>query len=109
MWAIAVYDFRLSDEQFWKLTPAQFWALSRRHDHAVRHGDLHAGIIASTVANCNRDPKRKKEPFSPRDFMPSYGDEKPEGAGGGMSPEQILEFMKAAFPKGKKGRRGARG
>src|SRR5436853_567470 len=32
--------------------------------------DLRAGIVASTLANCHRDPK--KRPFEPRDFMPDF-------------------------------------
>lgn len=104
-----MYDFRLSDEQFWNLTPAQFSALSKRLDGKTRHTDFHAGVVASTIANCHRDPKARREPFKPADFMPVYdGDETPS-RGAEMSPEQILGFMKAAFPKGKKGRKGARG
>ena len=33
-------------------------------------GDLRAGIIASTLANINRDAQKRPEPFSPIDFMP---------------------------------------
>lgn len=33
--------------------------------------DLRAGIIASTIANANRDPKKTK-PFKPGDFMPKF-------------------------------------
>jgi len=32
-------------------------------------GDLRAGIVASLIANVNRDPD-KSSPFSPADFMP---------------------------------------
>ncbi len=32
--------------------------------------DLRAGIIAALIANANRDPKKHREPFTPRDFMP---------------------------------------
>lgn len=32
--------------------------------------DWRAGMIASTVANVHRDPKKRREPFSPQDFMP---------------------------------------
>lgn len=32
--------------------------------------DLRAGIIAAVIANANRDPKKRREPFTPRDFMP---------------------------------------
>ena len=32
-------------------------------------GDLQAGVIASVIANVNRDPKKKTKPWSPVDFM----------------------------------------
>lgn len=34
--------------------------------------DLRAGIVASMIANVNRDP-RKGKPFQPSDFMPKFG------------------------------------
>lgn len=32
--------------------------------------DWRAGMIASTIAEVNRDPKKQKKPFEPDDFMP---------------------------------------
>lgn len=37
--------------------------------------DLRMGILASLIANVNRDRKKKPEPFVPADFMPGIGDE----------------------------------
>ena len=34
--------------------------------------DWRAGLIASTIANANRDPKKTRKPFAPKDFMPQY-------------------------------------
>jgi hypothetical protein len=34
--------------------------------------DYGFGIIASTIANANRDSKKKKTPFKWYDFMPQY-------------------------------------
>jgi hypothetical protein len=34
--------------------------------------DLRAGIVASVIANVNRDPKKGKA-FNPQDFMPKFG------------------------------------
>ena len=36
--------------------------------------DLRAGIVASTIANANRDPKKGK-PFKAEDFMPKFGNQ----------------------------------
>ena len=32
--------------------------------------DWRAGMIASVIANVNRDPKKQNKPFQPTDFMP---------------------------------------
>ena len=32
--------------------------------------DWRSGLIASTIANVNRDPKKQRKPFTPGDFMP---------------------------------------
>lgn len=32
-------------------------------------GDVQAGIIASTIANVNRDPKKRRKPYGVQDFM----------------------------------------
>ncbi len=39
----------------------------------AERGDLQAGIVAATVANANRDPKKQKRPFEAQDFMPKFG------------------------------------
>lgn len=31
------------------------------------------GIVASTLANVNRDPKRRPQPYQPSDFIPKFG------------------------------------
>ena len=36
-------------------------------------GDLQAGIVASVIANVNRDPKKRKKEYTPQDFMPVFG------------------------------------
>src|SRR5690606_27802860 len=34
--------------------------------------DWRAAMIAATVANGYRDPKRRRKPYEPKDFMPRY-------------------------------------
>ena len=31
-----------------------------------------AGLIASTIANANRDPKKRRKQYTPEEFMPSF-------------------------------------
>jgi len=35
--------------------------------------DWRAAMIAATVANGYRDPKRRRKPYEPKDFMPQRG------------------------------------
>lgn len=48
----------------------EFFALARIDDWTGNRGDLQAGIIASTLAEINRDPKKKSDSFKASDFMP---------------------------------------
>ncbi len=32
--------------------------------------DWRAGMVASTIANVNRDPKKRRKPYEPKDFIP---------------------------------------
>ena len=58
--------------------------------------DLNAGIIASTIANVNRNPK-KSAPLTAAQFMPKYGAPEPEpedeDEDAGMAPEHVLSVM----------------
>jgi hypothetical protein len=65
--------------------------------------DLRSGIVASTIANVNRDPKKQKKPYSPQDFLPKF--EGGEGVKAALSPEALRrkwEMVVAAFGGGEK-------
>jgi hypothetical protein len=47
--------------------------------------DLRSGIVASVIANVNRDPKKGKA-FNPQDFMPKFGSEASGRATGRREP-----------------------
>lgn len=95
-----MYDFGLSSDQFWDLTPPQFQVLSDRHDARSEREEFYSGLVCSVIANCNRDEKKRPEAFTAKDFMPSYAHEtdEPETKPGEMSPDAILTYLKAAFP-----------
>ena len=63
-------------------------------------GDLQAGIVASTVANVNRDPKKKRKPYEPGDFMPEFW----KGQAVKKDPGDIYEIFRtwALMSKNKK-------
>ena len=47
----------------------RWWVYESIEPFGEAGASLRAGIIASVIANANRDPKRKKDPFTPEDFM----------------------------------------
>jgi hypothetical protein len=53
--------------------------------------DLRAGIVASTIANVNRDPKRRVKPFTPDEFMPDFD---METRGGRKSATEIYAILR---------------
>lgn len=64
-------------------------AYNRLSPIGQERADLRAGIIASVIANSNRDPKKQPRAFEPRDFMPFVG----EDAGDEMTPEETAEMF----------------
>lgn len=56
---------------------SEWMAFERLEPFGERLLSVLAGLIASTVANANRDPKKKREPFTLNDFRPKF-DERPE-------------------------------
>jgi hypothetical protein len=48
----------------------EYMALASIEPFGEDAADLRAGIIASVIANANRDRKKRAQPFTPLDFMP---------------------------------------
>ena len=59
-------------------------------------GDLRAGIVASTIANANRDPKKRRKAFTPADFMPKF-EEKSKPGKDWKGQLSLVEMLNAAF------------
>jgi flagellar basal body rod protein FlgC len=58
--------------------------------------DMRAGIVASTIANVNRDPKKQRKPYHPSDFVVTWGArEKPEQTA--EDQLRIIQMFQAAF------------
>jgi len=49
---------------------AEWMAFYQLEPWGTETEDWRAGLIASTVANANRDQKRRRRPYEPQDFMP---------------------------------------
>ena len=65
----------------------EFYALEPWGDERA---DLRSGIVASILANTNRDPKKRPQPFEPTDFMPFYEKPKP-------SPQELAHKIRTAL------------
>lgn len=73
------------------------FAMIKRWQDEQERLDFRAGVIAATIANVNRDPKRQRQAFEPRDFMPRLHREPPPKP---MSVEQSVQYvaiLNAAF------------
>lgn len=70
MWALARYDLRLSDDEFYSLTPRKFEALAKRHRHENECRELLFGILASNINNSGF--RTTETPSVPRDYMPTH-------------------------------------
>lgn len=64
-----MFDFGLTEDQFWRLTPAKFFYLSRRLEAKNEMDDFRMAYVISTIVNVNR--KKGKKAMTPKDFMPS--------------------------------------
>jgi hypothetical protein len=59
---------------------AEYWAFHQIEPIGPEREDLRAGIVAATVANANRDRKRRPRPYTPAEFMPkvpTFEDDEP--------------------------------
>lgn len=60
----------MQEKDFWRLTLKQFCALAGRHTARLEREDYRAALVCSVLANVNRDEKKRRQPFTPEDFMP---------------------------------------
>jgi hypothetical protein len=69
LWSLAVYDLRLSTEQFYSLTVGQLDALLRRREREIQEAEFMPAQLTACVVNFSM--ARPKESLSAKDFMPS--------------------------------------
>ncbi|MEW6223199.1 MAG: DUF4035 domain-containing protein [Chloroflexota bacterium] len=77
---IGELQLRVSSREF-----AEYWAYDQLEPFGPERDDLRAGVVASTIANVNRDPKRQRTPFTPDQFTLRF---EPFGAGSDESPDE---------------------
>ena len=74
---------------------SEWMAYAKIEPFGEMRADLRAGIIASTVANTARDPKKRRRPFQPREFMPRF--ERQQRTQTWQEQLHIVEMMNVAF------------
>jgi hypothetical protein len=72
---------------------SEWQAYARLEPFGEQRADLRAGIIAAVIASAFRNPKKRKDPFSPADFMPVFSKAKAEAEAEEQSPGQMLAFV----------------
>lgn len=77
---------------------AEYEALDRLDPFGPERGDLRMAILASLIANVNRDPKKTK-PFKPLDFMPYVPEAEKQAAERRDLEASILAAMKPVRKK----------
>ena len=72
-WSFGIYNLRLSDGQFWRLTLKEFVWLTDRYRDEQEILDRRIGRICAMLAEPHRDKAKKSEPFTEMDFVPGKG------------------------------------
>lgn len=80
---------RVSSREF-----VEYWAFDQLEPFGPERADINAGIVASTVANSVRNPKKRQRPYSPAEFIPKYGPPEVEEE---LTPEEFEARIEAAF------------
>jgi hypothetical protein len=70
MWSQARYDLRLTDEDFYRLTPGLFSRLMARHRDALAHREMCSALTTAAVINHSMCPPEK--PVSWIEFAPHH-------------------------------------
>lgn len=75
---------------------SEWMAFYRLEPWGAEVEDWRFGMLASVVANANRDPKRRRKPYEPTDFMPRR-DRRPAEEQTWEEQARILEMWMRAF------------
>jgi hypothetical protein len=68
LWAIGRYDLRLSEAEFWALTPCEFQLLLDRNKLHVQWQESMAALHPMLYAERHRDKTKRRQPYSLQDF-----------------------------------------
>ena len=87
---------------------AEWWAYYQLDPFGPERADLRNAALMALIAEMFRDPKKRGNPFTPEDFMPSFDGEERAPRNGGVErpgPEELYQRIRswAAVAGGKRG------
>jgi nucleoside recognition membrane protein YjiH len=91
LWAIGRYHLGLSDKDFWKLIPANFFSLYEQYEIALEQRDFMAAQICCSIANAFRG---KGKAAKVTDFM-AFSRKNKKKSKQRQSMEEQMEIAKA--------------
>ena len=104
LWARARNRYGFTRDEFLSCSPCEFELLLQDDLEEQKERLYPAAIVCSVIANVNRDPERRPEPFQPADFMPGAKSEEDEmrefveaiqrGDKFEMDPEEMENFKR---------------
>lgn len=62
--------------------------------------DYRTASIVAMIANVNRDPKKRKEPYKLEDFLLKFGEQPPKKQQTWQQQALMLKMLAAAYSKG---------
>lgn len=77
-----MHDFGLTPEDAWRLTIPEYGALLNKLNESERRQNYRAAMVVSAIFNVNRDPKKRKNPYTPEEILGEKGrsrEQTPEG------------------------------
>ena len=98
-WAVGRFDLRLSEEEFWQMSPQEFMALHDRWIVEQELQDSRAALITATIINgIGAFGSKRRKQVEPKDLMPDRrGGEKSEKAQSVEAQIALVEMLNEAF------------
>jgi len=84
---------------------SEWMAYSAVEPWGEERADLRMGILASVIANTQRDPKKRREPWRPEDFMPKFDPHPASPADAGEGQWRRNKAIMMMLTMGRKGKR----
>jgi hypothetical protein len=69
LWSIGRQHLRLSEDEFWNLTPWMLDELMQRFEEQRDEARFQSGMVCAAITNCHIDPE-KTAPYTPDEFVP---------------------------------------